>query len=212
MGRKPGVPLQEIAPVASTPSTQLSELDQHLTQQIANKKIEISNLEAQIRPLEIKKENLERMNETVMQRTLNEKLLAVSARESQLITRELQQTINETAYKNRLADLEKTEQEYVNFDKERQAFQQVRRDFIDYKNGVLRELGQAQITIEEAKVVKDALKQTEENLSIRERNIKVKEMEMDNIIYSLQQDRKAFEVEKANWEAVHAQEGEPVNV
>jgi len=157
-----------------------------------------SNLESQIHSLEIQKEATGRiqaveMRSQIAQEEARLKLLGDKIKEKQ-------ETIDfqERALQERIRTLERRELEMVDIDAKRRELVNERSNFHKYKYDVELELDKAKIIIQEANQKDQELAVKSESLVVREKGIAKQERYWNDAIGKLEQDIKAFEVERQN--------------
>ena len=157
-----------------------------------------SNLETQIHSLEIQKEATGRIQAVEMKNQIAQEEARLRTLESKI--KEKQETIDyqEKALQERIRTLERRELEMVDVDAKRRELVNERSNFHKYKYEVELELDKARIIIAEANQKDQELAVKSESLVVREKGIVKQERYWNDAIGKLEQDIKAFEVERQN--------------
>jgi len=157
-----------------------------------------SNLESQIHSLEIQKEATGRIQAVEMKNQIAQEEARLRTLESKI--KEKQETIDyqEKALQERIRTLERRELEMVDVDAKRRELVNERSNFHKYKYDVELELDKARIIIAEANQKDQELAVKSESLVVREKGIVKQERYWNDAIGKLEQDIKAFEVERQN--------------
>lgn len=157
-----------------------------------------SNLETQIHSLEIQKEATGRIQAVEMRSQIAQEETRLKTLESKI--KEKQETIDfqEKALQERIRTLERRELEMVDIEAKKRELANERSNFFKYKYGIELELERAMIIIQEAKQKGQELNIKLESLVVREKGIVKQEKYWNDAIGKLEQDIKAFEIERQN--------------
>jgi hypothetical protein len=157
-----------------------------------------SNLETQIHSLEIQKEATGRIQAVEMKNQIAQEEARLAIKESKI--KEKQETIDfqEKALQERIRTLERRELEMVDVDAKKRELANERSNFFKYKYGIELEMEKAKIIIQEANQKDQELNIKSESLVVREKGIAKQEKYWNDAIGKLEQDIKAFEIERQN--------------
>lgn len=156
------------------------------------------NLESQIHQLQIQLESDKKYKDIEFSRRYEEKEEEIKRRQNQLDI--LADTLKnkELSIENRLKNVEQQEKKVGIYEELMRRLDKERQDFMIYKAKVEKELESARVTIEEAKGLVSHYENEEESLRNRERQIQIREEDLDRRTGVLAEKERQFEIEKSS--------------
>ena len=178
------------------------ELDTYLEAQISEKRIVVSNLNAEINQLKVKAEYDVQL-ELLRAKKKNNKDKEVFVRDQDSLTkREYSIKIQEDVLKRRDKEIAKRENMMLDLEKQRMRLFEERRDFLVYQREEQKKIDSSQEIVQEAKYKEDIIKQKEDDLFDLEERVLAKKEIFDRREHEVQTKEKELKVKQANFEAL----------
>lgn len=180
----------------------LTETIKVLTEKVTNLQIREQNLNNDIHSLQVQKDQVNRNEDTKVSIKLIEGNQKLEADRAELERSRNSFELRETEIEKRIRDVEAREKEVVDIDKSYKALGDERQRFNHYKFNIERELEEAKITIEEAKVEQDRLEGIKREIEGNEVLLKNKWNDFHDSIGELEEKRKSVQMEVEHLEGL----------
>jgi len=172
-----------------------------LEKEVKQKKIEIDNLNGQLKQThtkvedELKRENAKiRKTLHLKEKNLDKKIVSWQSKINEL-------DIRQKSIESREVAIDQAELQYVDLDKKHKDIIKQRSDFLKYKYEIDKEIEIALNTIAESKEVNTVLDARKYSLDSFEEKLKNDSLYWDQQTFELKEKRREFDIEKLNYEA-----------
>jgi len=179
------------------------QLSDKLDFEIQEKKILLSNLEAQQHQEKVRRESQKKLEDVQKTKQINEETLKVARFQETLKAREKSLEVREQATVAREQEIEKREQSYIRLEEDIEKYQQERANLLSYKYKTNKELDETIEKINECKEQIGSIEQREENLKFREMALVDKERFWNDQIGKLEEAQTKLKEDILNFESLN---------